>query len=151
MPFLAVNPDDPEWVLDPTVAAGAYGFSPAMIAFSIMFGLGVQVLFGFWARAKAEEYNVNPWVAFAAGFFLAYIGVRIVPVLRRDALFFQPKPRPFTPPPRGQAPPGPHPQGQPVQPPQVDADGYMPCPACGARAKAGRKACMACGTPLPQG
>lgn len=131
------------------------GMSASQIVFMIVSSIVVQVLFGLWARSKADDHGVNPWAAFAAGFFLAYIGVRLVPLLKSNALFFQPKPKPAYLPPHAPPQPGPNVHGQPVAPPepppvQVDADGYLQCPACGARAKAGRKACMACGAPLPQ-
>ncbi|MBE7491219.1 MAG: hypothetical protein HS108_05615 [Planctomycetes bacterium] len=156
------------------------GFSIGQVLLFFLIGAGFQTLFGFWGRAKAEEHGVNPWAGFAAGFFLGYIGVRIVPLLKPDSLFFQPKRRPvpgmFVPPgqpvpPQAypqqtlppQAAPGaaqawappPQPAAAPPAPvapaaPVVSADGYLQCPNCGARAKVGRRTCMSCGTTLPR-
>lgn len=64
----------------------------------VLIGVGVNVLFGLWGKSRAEEFGVNPWVGFAAGFFLAYIGVRIVPLLRSDRLMNQPARRALGPP-----------------------------------------------------
>lgn len=151
-------------------------FTVGQILFSVVVSIGIQVLFGLWAKSKAEDHDANPWAAFALGFFLAYLGVRMVPLLRPGAVFARTAPpRPLPPRPT----PSPYNYGQPVQPlpvsppaqavprgpatlppaacpvpsvapaPIVDAEGYVTCPACGARAKAGRKLCMNCGAPLP--
>ncbi|MBK9975352.1 MAG: hypothetical protein IPP14_11335 [Planctomycetes bacterium] len=156
------------------------GFSLGQILFSVVVSIGIQVLFGLWAKSKAEDNDANPWGAFALGFFLAYLGVRMVPLLRPGAVFAKTRPpRPLPPRPA----PGPYNYGQPVHmppaaapvatvpptqgplvaapvapsaatgpattPPTGEADGYVTCPACQARAKAGRKLCMNCGNALP--
>jgi len=136
------------WEFEPGMATASYGLSNAQILFIILAGIGVAVLFGLWGRSKAENHDVDPWLGFLAGFFLACLGVRIVPLLRRDRLVFQPRPRPvINPPGPGVGPPPAPPPAPPT--PVVDAQGFLACPACGARVKAGRKACMACGAPLP--
>lgn len=147
-------------------------FSFGQIIAFVLIGVAANVLFGFWAKSKAEEHGINPWVGFAAGFFLAYLGVRIVPLLRPDRLMNAPPRRAMhpqppmgtnptyrpagVPPPGMQAPPPQHAMPPADLPPQpyaqvvaADADGYFNCPACGARVKAGRRACMSCGGPLP--
>ncbi|MBK8206246.1 MAG: hypothetical protein IPK87_05530 [Planctomycetes bacterium] len=192
--FLAQAPPPPieDYELyppQPQMMAPTFSFGQ-IIAF-VLIGIAANVLFGFWAKSKAEEHGINPWVGFAAGFFFAYLGVRIVPLLRPDRLVNTTHRRPshMQPPmgtnptyrPAGAPPPDMHPP--PVQPnvpqpayaptypppPQhpmqaayppvaaepydqvvtADADGYFKCPACSARVKAGRRACMTCGGPLP--
>ena len=54
-----------------------------------------------------------------------------------------PQPQYPMPPAQGMAPP---PQPQMLQ---ADAQGYVGCPGCGARTKAGRKTCMSCGGAMP--
>lgn len=153
----------PEFFEEPPVEPR---FSFGQIAIYFLIGIAAQTLFGFWARSKAEEHDANPWLAFACGFVLGYIGVRIVPLLKPGTLFHQPARRPlpppvnpYGPPPQAYAqplapPPGPaQPQYAPPVPqaaPQVSPDGYLACPGCGARAKVGRRTCMSCGTMLPR-
>lgn len=154
----------------PQVMAPTFSFGQ-IIAF-VLIGIAANVLFGFWAKSKAEEHGINPWVGFAAGFFFAYLGVRIVPLLRPDRLVntthrrpihvqapmgTNPTYRPAGAPPPGMPPPAPQAMppvetaaAQPFAPVvAADADGYFHCPSCGARVKAGRRACMSCGGPLP--
>ncbi|MCA8915834.1 MAG: hypothetical protein KDB90_10525 [Planctomycetes bacterium] len=154
-----------------------------------LIGIGINVLFGFWGKSRAEQHNVHPGIGFALGFFLSWIGVAMVPVFKKDRVFnpgggvrYQapppnaPNPMYGTPqqyPPQGYAPgppqqypapqyptQGPMMAGQgiapppppPPQQPQVltaDAQGYVACPGCGARTKAGRKTCMSCGGAMP--
>ncbi|MCC6572666.1 MAG: hypothetical protein IT462_02645 [Planctomycetes bacterium] len=80
--------DDPEFVGH----AAAADVNVGMIVFWVVLGVAQSVLFGLWGRAKAEEFDVNPWVGFAAGFFFSYIGVRVVRYLRSDRLFYTPRP-----------------------------------------------------------
>ena len=177
--------------------------SVGMIVMGMVIGLGINVLFGLWGKSRAEDHNVNPWIGFALGFCLSWIGVALVPVFKthrvinqRTAPQYQPQysaPNPmYTAGAAWQPPPGPpqpyppqqaHPQPQPFPPQQAypqpqpypqqaypapyppqgkapppppqpqmltaDAQGYVHCPACGARTKAGRKTCMSCGSQLP--
>lgn len=167
--------------------------SVGMIVMGLVIGLGINVLFGLWGKSRAEDHNVNPWIGFALGFCLSWIGVALVPVFKthrvinqRTAPQYQPQfsaPNPmYTAGAAWQPPPGPpqqaypqpqqaYPQAQPYPqqaypapyPPQgvappppaqpqmltADAQGYVHCPACGARTKAGRKTCMSCGSQLP--
>lgn len=93
----------------------------------LLIGLTAQTLFGFWARSKSEEYGVNPWVAFACGFFLGYIGVRVVPLLKPGTLYHQPVRRPLPPPMDPYAPP-PQAYAQPLMPPAQQAWAPPPGP-----------------------
>lgn len=93
----------------------------------LLIGLTAQTLFGFWARSKSEEYGVNPWVAFACGFFLGYLGVRLVPLLKSGTLFHQPVRRPLPPPIDPYAPP-PQAYAQPLMPPAQQAYAQPPMP-----------------------
>ncbi len=142
-----------------------FGFSLGAMAFLLFAGLAVSVLFGFWGKSRAEEHSVHPWVGFAAGFFMGWIGVMIVPLLRTDRIVNRRQPPlahyppPGAPPHYGQWQPPPtgtavnhaaeqtraHVQAAPITP---DADGYAACPACGGRVKAGRRSCMSCGSTL---
>jgi hypothetical protein len=168
-------------------------FGIGQLILLMLIGIGVNVLFGFWAKSRGDDHGIHPVLSFCAGFFLGWIGVLIVPVLRTDRVVNTPRrpppPGPQQPyghqpnpmysaggpppqPPQGpmlnqpQAPMPPQPpQGPmlnqpqapvPQQPPQqpaqmlvADEHGYVECPGCGARTKAGRKACMSCGNFLP--
>lgn len=192
--------DVPPDLYDQAVMVPEPSFSFGQVVLWFVLGLAAQVLFGFWGKSKAEENGVNPWVGFAAGFFFAYLGVRLIPILKpswwqpvqgprrrvgppANAPLMHPQaayppqapypqqapypvpqqpgfapvaqPQPYPP---AQAPMAPAPAAYPpmAQPPvqahtvRLDAEGYFPCPACGAKAKAGRKTCMACGAQLPR-
>lgn len=118
-----------------------------VFAFYLFISAGISLLFGLWGKQKAEEHGVNPWVGFAAGWFLLYIGVRIIPILRRDRIFTEPAPlRPLPGRPRHV----PHPPPLPAQPAPTPAFAADACQACGAPRREGRKACMSCGTPYPK-
>jgi hypothetical protein len=47
-------------------------------------GVGINLLFAFWGKSRADKFNVDPWIGFALGFVLQFIGVAIVPVFRKD-------------------------------------------------------------------
>ncbi|MBZ0135780.1 MAG: hypothetical protein K8I27_05365 [Planctomycetes bacterium] len=144
----------------------------------MFFGLALSCLFGWWGKSRAEDAGVNPWIGFAAGFFFGFIGVAMVPVFRTDRVLVTRNPHPvqmpgqpnpmYAPPPQAHGQPNPMyappPQthGQPMQqgyappppPPEqqmlvADEYGYVECPHCATRTKAGRKSCMSCGNFLP--
>lgn len=115
-----------------------------VLAFYLFISAGISFLFGWWGKQKAEEHGVNPWVGFAAGWFLLYIGVRIIPILRRDRIFNEP---PALPPVAQNVDVSPQPL--PAAPPAPAVAGDA-CRACGAPRREGRKACMSCGTPYPK-
>lgn len=98
--------DDPTYV-EPTISFG-------QIILWVLLGIAVNVLFGFWGKSRAEEFGVNPWIGFAAGFFFAYIGVRLVPLLRSDRIANAPARRAVGP------PQGTNPMYQPQAPPLGD-------------------------------
>lgn len=169
--------DEP--VADPyAMNAPEQEFSFGTLVFMALGWFGINVLFGFWAKSRAEDHGVDPWLGFASGFVLGWIGVLIVPVFRRDRIFVPgprpvapqygqpvhapnpiyapqlpaaaPYPNPAYPPPPAMPPAQAYPQ--PAAPPQMlvaDAAGYVNCPGCGARTKAGRKTCMNCGGFMP--
>ena len=130
--------------------------STGVVVFGILISIVFSVLFGLWGKAKAEESGVKPWIGFLMGFFLIYIGVRLVPIMRTDKMFYRLSPGiPLPPrPPQadGTTEGKPSEQSAPPKPPpaQVDAEGYVPCAACGTRTKADRKSCMSCGAVLPR-
>jgi hypothetical protein len=136
--------------------------------------VGINLLFAFWGKSRAEKFNVDPWIGFALGFVFGLIGVAVVPAFRKDRVLNTQKlpPRPETmnapnpmyaplpqayPPGQGSYPPPPQavypPPPQPVVPPPsvlvADPSGYVDCPVCGSRTKSGRKTCMNCGNVLP--
>ena len=118
---------------------------------STLLSLVVQVVFGWWAVMKAEEHDSNKVASFIAGFLFLYLGVRMVPIFRKDRIFNKPiVPKPLPPrPPKGGMP---HLHGQPVQPPEPPAPASSDnCPTCGAARRTGRKVCMTCGATLPNG
>lgn len=122
----------------------------------------VSTLFGWWGKSKAEDHNAPGWlgfvVVFGVAFFFSLLGALIavyvlVPIIAQawakshdsrgpvarnygGTMVYQPPPDPY-----GAAPTAPMPQ-------QPAADGTIACPACGARVKADRRSCMACGTML---
>jgi hypothetical protein len=148
-----------------------------VIVVGLVISVGINLLFAFWGKSRADKFNVNPWIGFALGFVLQFVGVAIVPVFRKDRVLNTAKlpPRPETmnapnpmyapsvqvfPLPQGAYPPRQtsSPQaGAPVQqpaspPPRIliaDPSGYVDCPSCGSRTKSGRKTCMTCGAHLP--
>lgn len=136
--FLAQAPpfEDFEHYPPPQPQLLAPTFSFGQLIALILIGVAASVLFGFWAKSKAEEHGINPWVGFAAGFFFAYLGVRIVPLLRPDRLVNAPNRRAMAPQPPmgtnpayrpvgaplpGTSPPSPGPAGQPVPVAQASA------------------------------
>lgn len=134
--------------VDPS-ALMAPSISPAVLVFSILTSIALSALFGWWATLRAEEHGINPWVAFLAGFFLLYIGVRMVPILRRDMIFNKPRqPRPLPPrPPSG--PVGPVAQSPaPPAAPAVPRDIMAECPVCGSTTHTRLRNCMSCGAEL---
>jgi hypothetical protein len=140
--------------------------------------LGLQVLFGLWGKSRAEDHGVMPLYGFLAGFFLGWIGVAIVPILKTNRVVNTRQSAPYSPQPYPPPQmPYPHQPAQPVgawQPPPApdamphhfedpqqpqpvapqrpvltpDKDGYAQCLACGARVKVGRRSCMNCGAAL---
>jgi hypothetical protein len=164
MPFLGsfLAQWDPE-MGPPPMAEPSFGIGT--LVWLMVIGLSVQVLLGFWGKSRAEDFDVHPWIGFAAGFCLGFIGVAIVPVFRTHRVVVSTNPRPLPPPrPHVHAPPhapppsGPQayapPPGPPAAapPPQalvMDGEGYVNCPWCGSRTRGNRKACMSCGNFLP--
>lgn len=181
---------------DDTGARAGPSFGIGQLIMLMLIGIGINTLFGFWAKSRGDDHGIHPVLSFCAGFFLGWIGVLIVPLLKTDRVINTPRRRPppmqpyghqpnpmygagppQQPPPGpmlnqppqqnhgppmsqpGQAapyspqqpPPGPAapPPGEPAQMLVADDDGYVECPACSARTKGGRKACMSCGTFLP--
>jgi hypothetical protein len=59
-------------------------------------GVGINLLFAFWGKSRADKFNVDPWIGFALGFVLQFVGVAIVPVFRKDRVVNKTKlpPRP---------------------------------------------------------
>lgn len=104
--------EDPTYV-EPTVSFG-------QIVLWVLLGAAINVLFGFWGKSRAEEFGVNPWIGFAAGFFFAYIGVRLVPLLRSDRIANAPARRAIGP------PQGTNPVYQPPVPPIGDVPVHYP-------------------------
>ncbi|MCB9932803.1 MAG: hypothetical protein H6841_05195 [Planctomycetes bacterium] len=176
--FLAQTQDPGSQFTDPYEAAtNAANLPIGAIIVGTVISLAVQVLFGMWGKSAAEEHGVHPVIGFIMGFMFFWLGVKMIPVFRRDRVVnrgMQPQPQQPTysaPNPmyssgvvgqqqpvypthapmmagQGIAPPPP----PPPQPPQMlvaDAQGYVQCPGCGARTKAGRKTCMSCGGFLP--
>lgn len=163
--------------LDPTAPPPSVELPIGAIIVGFLVSIGIQVMFGLWGKSKAEDHNVNPLTGFMLGFFFAWIGVMLVPVFRKDRIInttarpryqqpIQSAPNPIytagtamsqnAPPPHAgppqPMPPQMAPQQMPPQAPDVlvaDESGYVVCPYCGSRAKAGRKACMSCGNMLP--
>ena len=185
--------DDPYFMEpepDPALGLGT-------LVMMMVIGLGLSCLLGWWGKSRAEDVGINPWVGFAAGFFMGFIGVALVPLFRTDRVFVTRQPKPLQqpmqqnpmyapgvapqqqgypqqqahpqqpqPPQQGYAPsPGPQPHAhsmqpgyapppppQPAEPAQMlvaDEYGYVECPHCQSRTKAGRKSCMNCGNFLP--
>ncbi len=125
----------------------------SFLIISTVLSIVVQVVFGYWAVIRAEEHDSNKIAAFIAGFLFLYVGVRMVPILRKDRIFNKPiVPHPL--PPRQAPVPAPHPHGQPIQTAQA-ASPPLPaaavCAVCGAPRRPGRKVCMTCGANLPEG
>jgi hypothetical protein len=91
-----------------------------------LLGLGLQVLFGLWGKSRAEDHGVLPLYGFLAGFFLGWIGVAIVPILKTNRVVNTRQPLPY-PPPHYPPPQTPYPQAsaQPLgawqPPPAPDA------------------------------
>lgn len=73
--------------------------------------IGLNVMFGFWGKSRAEKHNVDPWIGFTLGFVLQFIGVAMVPVFRRDRILNR--------------------QPQPLSPQQMNAPNPMYAPAGG--------------------
>lgn len=112
------------------------------IIVGFLIGIGINVLFGFWGKSRAEQHNVHPAIGFFMGFMFAWIGVALVPVFKRDRVFNpagrmpMPHQAPHAPNPMyanpgqyqqpGGPPPGypPPPQAYP-QPPQYPTHGPM--------------------------
>lgn len=80
--------------------------SPAAFCGLMLLGIAVPVLFGFWGKSRAEDHDVSPWLGFAVGFMLGWIGLLIIPALRTKRMTNPtPQPQYFGPPPQQYAPP----------------------------------------------
>ncbi|CAG0974732.1 hypothetical protein GPROT1_01836 [Gammaproteobacteria bacterium] len=140
----------PDFAGSPELAAAEMDWTFLII--STLLSIVAQAIFGYWAMMKAEEHDSNKVAAFIMGFLFLYLGVRMVPILRKDRIFNKPiVPRPL--PPRPPKAGMPHMHGQPVQPaaPQQAPPAADVCPTCGAPRRPGRKLCMTCGATLPSG
>lgn len=80
----------------------AYGPAPASPTIGLGSIIGIMLLaiafnclMGWWGKSRAEDFGVNPWVGFALGFFMGFIGVALVPVFRTDRVFVTRKPPPM--------------------------------------------------------
>jgi hypothetical protein len=119
----------------------------------------IQAGFGWWAMVKADEMGSNKTAAFIMGFLFLYLGVRMVPILRKDRIFAKPiVPRPLPPrptrahEPQPFGPPGAQPYGPPSATPAApDEQALKKCSACGSPYRPGRKLCMICGAAIPAG
>jgi hypothetical protein len=121
------------------------------IIVSTLLSCAIQALFGWWAMMKAEETGSSKIAAFIMGFLFLYLGVRMVPILRRDRIFATPI-VPRTLPPRPKNAQAAQPYGPPTGTPAAVAKPDLEkCPACGSPSKPGRKLCMICGAPMATG
>lgn len=124
---------------DDTASAGSLGFGALLMI--LLLGLGVSVLFGFWAKSRGDDHGIHPVMSFCAGFFMGWIGVLIVPLLKTDRIVNPPRrPAPLMPnkpyggqpyPPQAPPPPGPPPPmpDYPQQPgPMLKYEPAQPAP-----------------------
>lgn len=126
--------------------------SIGMIVMGMLIGLGINVLFGFWGKSRAEDHNVHPLVGFALGFCFSWIGVALVPVFKTHRIInqrtappiqqpysapnpmytagtaWQPPPDPPQPYPPQQAYPQPQPYPQQAHPAPYPPQGMTPPP-----------------------
>ena len=74
---------------------GNPGLGIGTIVGLMVLALAFNCLMGWWGKSRAEDFGVNPWVGFAMGFFMGFIGVALVPVFRTDRIVVTRSPRPL--------------------------------------------------------
>lgn len=138
---------------DPDVTAAVMGESSwTFLIVSTLISCAIQALFGWWAMMKAEEFGSNKTAAFIMSFLFLYLGVRMVPILRRDRIFAAPiVPRPLPPRPKNAQVAQPYGPPTGVPPAAAEKPDLEKCAACGSPSKPGRKLCMICGAPMAAG
>jgi hypothetical protein len=65
-------------------AQSSPGLPIGALIVGFLVGIGLQFLFGWWGKSRAEDHGVEPLYGFLAGFFLGWIGVLIVPMLKTN-------------------------------------------------------------------
>ncbi len=118
--------------------ASPYGTEPQPASLPIgafviaaLLGLGLQVLFGLWGKSRAEDHGVVPLYGFLAGFFLGWIGVAIVPILKTNRVV-NTRQMPGYPPQHYPPPPVPYPQAPYPQAPAQPLGAWRPPPGADA-------------------